>query len=209
MATICFRPPPLPPSRKSPSNNQLVWTLNTRSSFPTSSLPVPPQQRYRGKQHHHLLSSTYLSFRDPAEDEVPEEVEMADLKARNGPKRGRKVSHSNSFGREGSRDPRAVITRSHSEGNLKKIGGSHTNINRYMKVLSGSWRNLLNRERIPEVKPQGWKEQIAKSGNATGKRLAVITDRQSEIPGYISINYYNTSTGVLGTDSCDCTMRGF
>ncbi|VEN41260.1 unnamed protein product, partial [Callosobruchus maculatus] len=126
MATICFRPPPLPPSRKSPSNSQ---------------------QRYRGKQHHHLLSSTYLSFRDPAEDEVPttaEEVELADLKARNGPKRGRKVSHSNSFGREGSRDPRAVMTRSHSEGNLKKIGGGPTNINRYMKVLSGSWRNLLN-----------------------------------------------------------------
>nr|CAH7716854.1 unnamed protein product [Callosobruchus chinensis] len=130
MATICFRPPPLPPSRKSPSNNQ---------------------QRYRGKQHHHLLSSTYLSFRDPAEDEVPvtaEEVELVDLKARNGQKRARKVSHSNSFGREGARDPRAIMTRSHSEGNLKKIGGSQTNINRYMKVLSGSWRNLLNRKSL-------------------------------------------------------------
>ncbi|CAH2006255.1 unnamed protein product, partial [Acanthoscelides obtectus] len=121
MATICFRPPPLPPSRKSPN-----------------------QQRYRGKQNHQLLSSTYLSFRDPAEDEVivgSEEVELTDLKASAGLKRCRKVSHSNSFGRDDSRDPRVIMTRSHSEGNLKKIGtsGSHTNVNRYMKVLSGSW----------------------------------------------------------------------
>lgn len=36
------------------------------------------------------------------------------------------------------------MTRSHSDGNLNKKGTSTLSLNRYMKVLSGSWRNLLN-----------------------------------------------------------------
>ncbi|KAJ8963521.1 hypothetical protein NQ317_005363, partial [Molorchus minor] len=109
MATICFRPPPLPPNKKS--------SLLTNSN------------RVKNKQNHGLLSSTYLSFRDPAEDEILtcEEVELVELKkdATVAGKKCRKVSHS--------------------DGNLsKKASSSPLSINRYMKVLSGSWRNLLN-----------------------------------------------------------------
>ncbi|KAJ8943886.1 hypothetical protein NQ318_019369 [Aromia moschata] len=121
MATICFRPPPLPPAKKS-----------------ANAATAAAGNRHRAKQD--LLSSTYLSFRDPAEDEIltVEEIELTE------------VSHTNSLSRSGpGRDPKVLLSRSHSEGNLNKKGTSSSSsgglsINRYMKVLSGSWRNLLN-----------------------------------------------------------------
>ncbi|KAJ8925124.1 hypothetical protein NQ315_001306 [Exocentrus adspersus] len=125
MATICFRPPPLPPtSKKSSANGR-------------------QHQHHRSKQtqNHGLLSSTYLSFREHFEDDV-EEFDMATKKCR-------RVSHTNSLCRN-NREQKAVMTRSHSEGNLNKkmaataASTSALSINRYMKVLSGSWRNLLN-----------------------------------------------------------------
>lgn len=114
MATICFRPPPLPPNKKSQLN------IN----------------RYRKQS---LLSSTYLSFRDPAEDEViQDEIEMTNIKCK---KKCKKVAHTNSLSR--AKDAKCVLVRSHSDGNLNKEIAPMT-INRYIKVLSGSWKNLLN-----------------------------------------------------------------
>lgn len=128
MATICFRPPPLPPNKKS-SN---IFTNVGRQ---------------RAKQNHGLLSSTYLSFRDPIDDDV-EEIELANFTRDDaldgGFKRCRRVSHTNSLCR--NKDAKVVMTRSHSDGNLNKKATSTLSINRYMKVLSGSWRNLLNRK---------------------------------------------------------------
>lgn len=134
MATICFRPPPLPPNKKS---NHLMNGNN--------------RQRVLAKQNpnsHGLLSSTYLSFRDPAEDEIliADEIEMTSFKCsskNSGGKRCKKLTHTNSLSR-GSRDTKVIITRSHSDGNIDKKGLSTISLNRYMKVLSGSWRNLLN-----------------------------------------------------------------
>jgi hypothetical protein len=122
MATICFRPPPLPPNKKSQLN------IN----------------RYR-KQNNSLLSSTYLSFRDPAEDEIMsvEEIELTNFKCKSGSKKCKKVSHTNSLSR--CKDSKATMVRSHSDGNLaKKEAFAPMTINRYIKVLSGSWKNLLS-----------------------------------------------------------------
>ncbi|XP_015833615.1 caskin-2 isoform X2 [Tribolium castaneum] len=114
MATICFRPPPLPPNKKSQLN------IN----------------RYRKQS---LLSSTYLSFRDPAEDEViQDEIELTNFKCK---KKCKKVAHTNSLSR--AKDAKCAMVRSHSDGNLNKEIAPMT-INRYIKVLSGSWKNLLN-----------------------------------------------------------------
>lgn len=141
MATICFRPPPLPPSKKSTSSNG-------------SNNSATNANRNRIKQNHSLLSSTYLSFRDPAEDEIlpaPEEIELTSFKCNKNNKRCRRVSHTNSL-RRCNKEGRTTMSRSHSDGNLDKkaVSGSqsHMGINRYMKVLSGSWRNLLNRKLV-------------------------------------------------------------
>lgn len=129
MATICFRPPPLPPSKKSSP----MINGNNRQRVPAKQNP----------NSHGLLSSTYLSFRDPADED---EIEMSTFKCNSkssGGKRCKKLTHTNSLSRA-SRDIKVVITRSHSDGNIDKKGLSTISINRYMKVLSGSWRNLLN-----------------------------------------------------------------
>ncbi|XP_056634339.1 caskin-1 isoform X1 [Diorhabda sublineata] len=131
MTTICFRPPPLPPNKKSnhPSN------ANSRQT--------------RIKQNHALLSSTYLSFRDSSdEDENLNLQDIGGIKFKDalGEKKCRKLTHTNSLIRK--KDTRPVLmTRSQSDGNIDKAGLSSTSsvsINRYMKVLSGSWKNLLN-----------------------------------------------------------------
>lgn len=126
MATICFRPPPLPPNKRA---NNMNFVARNR------------------KQSHNLLSSTYLSFRDPAEDEIISEIELDNLKCKNGTnKRCRRVSHTNSLCRSSSKgDAKVVLARSHSDGNIDKKGTiAPMTINRYIKVLSGSWKNLLN-----------------------------------------------------------------
>ncbi|CAH0545872.1 unnamed protein product [Brassicogethes aeneus] len=109
MAAVCFRPPPLPPSRK-------------KGSFRGRKNPLPPQ-------NHGLLSSTYLSFRDPADDALKTSVAT--------PRRSRRLSSvSSGF------DDLATMSRSRSDGNLDR--GDRLSVNRYMRVLSGSWKNLLN-----------------------------------------------------------------
>ncbi|XP_023012415.1 CRK like proto-oncogene, adaptor protein isoform X2 [Leptinotarsa decemlineata] len=129
MSTTCFRPPPLPPSKK--------------------SAQMTNGNRQRAKQNHSLLSSTYLSFRDPADDEIlsVEEIELTSFRCKSATsgesgKRSGKLTHTSSLNRK--RGGRALLTRSHSDGNLDKAGTSGVCINRYMKVLSGSWKNLLN-----------------------------------------------------------------
>lgn len=139
MATICFRPPPLPPSKKSTH----LASGNNRQRVATK----------QNTNNHGLLSSTYLSFRDPAEDEIlngggggDREIEMTSSKCRSkssGGKRCKKLTHTNSLCRT-SRDSKVIITRSQSDGNIDTKGLSTISLNRYMKVLSGSWRNLLN-----------------------------------------------------------------
>lgn len=129
MATICFRPPPLPPNKK--------------SSFLTNG---GNRHRSVSKQNHGLLSSTYRSFRDPADDEIlnAEEIELTSLKSKSSAgKRCRKLTHTNSLCRNKD-EPKVIMTRSQSDGNIDKKGISPLSINRYMRVLSGSWRNLLN-----------------------------------------------------------------
>lgn len=130
MATICFRPPPLPPNKKSVTSAR----ANGKKGQQQHLNPSP-------------LSSTYLSFRDPSDDVlVPiESIEMSSLSTKT-TKRCRRVSHTNSLNR--GRDSKTLLTRSHSEGNLDKAGieeeAPQLSISRYMRVLSGSWKNLLN-----------------------------------------------------------------
>ncbi|XP_022920886.2 caskin-2 isoform X3 [Onthophagus taurus] len=124
MATICFGPPPLPPNKKSLINSN-GYSRNRKHS-------------------HSLLSSTYHSFRDPVEDEInivpTEEIELVELKT----KSIRKVMHANSMNR--GYDKPVCLVRSASDGNLhkKKTTPSPMTLNKYIKVLSGSWKNLLN-----------------------------------------------------------------
>ncbi|XP_060534827.1 caskin-2 isoform X2 [Cylas formicarius] len=120
MATICFRPPPIPPNKK----------------------PTAFAAKRAINNNHPSLSSTYLSFRDAFDDDI---VHVENNPAR---RRCRRVSHTNSLNR--GRDVKVPLSRSHSDGNIDKQGidedgGSHPlSISRYMRVLSGSWKNLLN-----------------------------------------------------------------
>lgn len=135
MATICFGPPPLPPNKK--------------------SLLTNGNNRHR-KHSQGFLSSTYHSFRDPAEEneivavtsDDAEIIAKANKLNGNGNKGcNRRLSHTNSLSRcKGSSTPKVSLVRSQSDGNLDKKASSFApmTINKYIKVLSGSWKNLLN-----------------------------------------------------------------
>lgn len=120
MATMCFRPPPLPPNKKS-----LLATMSTARKKQPSCQPQ--------------LSSTYLSFRDPSDDVVePSQAQR---------KRMRRISHTNSLNRGRGVAGRPGLVRCHSEGHLDQKGTDDPlpmSISRYMRALSGSWKNLLN-----------------------------------------------------------------
>lgn len=129
MATVCFGPPPLPPNKKS--------TILTNG--------------YRCRKHS-LLSSTYHSFRDPAEESDIIVVNLnsnhcADQKYQ---LNGKNQCSNNNGGANTLRrckEPVRMMIRSHSDGNLnKKERSAPMTINKYIKVLSGSWKNLLNRK---------------------------------------------------------------
>lgn len=130
MTAICFGPPPLPPNKKS-----TILSNGMRCRKP----------------NHSLLSSTYLSFRDPAEDNdievmTSKETVFSGGKYKSNPAKetGINYSHTNSLKR--SKDGKLALARCHSEGNLSKKAASTSpmTINKYIKVLSGSWKNLLN-----------------------------------------------------------------
>lgn len=128
MAATCFGPPPLPPNKK--------------SSLVSGRFRKPDQS---------FLSSTYRSFRDPAEENeivvmTVKEPDLIDLKCKPIALNNscRRVSHTNSLRRTNAK---LTLMRSHSDGNLSKkdtTGSAPMTINKYFKVLSGSWRNLLN-----------------------------------------------------------------
>lgn len=142
MAAICFGPPPLPPNKKS------LLTVNNRRK------PA--------------LSSTYQSFRDPSEEinltgysSHQEELKAIGLKLATATleldspqmtaniRKTRKLCHSNSLRREKkSGEVKLSMYRSHSEGNLSKksLIVAPVTLNKCMKVLSGSWKNLLQRK---------------------------------------------------------------
>lgn len=129
MATICFGPPPLPPNKKSCRHHR-----NTTNS---------------NNSKNNFLSSTYHSFRDPAEESEIIVMTVRDSNETSSVRdnKCRRVSHTNSLKRD--KDVKLSLVRSHSEGNLSKKndGGGMTapmTINKYIKVLSGSWKNLLN-----------------------------------------------------------------
>lgn len=128
MTTVCFGPPPLPPNKKS--------TILTNG--------------YRCRKHS-LLSSTYHSFRDPAEESDIIVVNLnsnpyADQKYQlNGKRQCSNSGGANTLSR--CKEPVRMMIRSHSDGNLnKKERSAPMTINKYIKVLSGSWKNLLNRK---------------------------------------------------------------
>lgn len=152
MAAICFGPPPLPPNKKS-----LLATVNG----------------HRTRKTHLALSSTYHSFRDPCDElnlggssppnyrdelkaigyklanaSIHDHEDVESLKQTQTPPKTRmKVSHSNSLRRE-KKNVKLSLARSHSEGNLsrKSLSMAPTTINKCIKVLSGSWKNLLQRK---------------------------------------------------------------
>lgn len=127
MAAICFGPPPLPPNKKS-----TLLSNGMRCRKPAQS----------------LLSSTYRSFRDPAEDNDIEvmtfkETSFSEGKCAPNATKEKRLSNTNSLNR--NKDGKLLLARSHSEGNLsKKTANAPMTINKYIKVLSGSWKNLLN-----------------------------------------------------------------
>lgn len=105
MAAVCFGPPPLPPNKKSNFGHRC--------------------------RKHSFLSSTYRSFRDPAEEN---DIILNTFVA--GDKKNAEY-----------KEPRRLLSRSYSDGNLaKKEKTAPMTINKYIKVLSGSWKNLLNRK---------------------------------------------------------------
>lgn len=136
MTAICFGPPPLPPNKKS------LGTFNRSRKH----LNYSPS----------LLSSTYLSFPDPAEENeivsfTTEEIELTDRykdTAKVEKQRGKKLTHTNSLSRY--KNPKVNLIRSQSDGNLNKTNKRDDmqpmTINKYVKMLSGSWKNLLNRK---------------------------------------------------------------
>lgn len=132
MAMICYGPPPLPPNKKS----LLTFSNNRHNKYKQT-----------------LLSSTYHSFRDPLEENEIVAVTCEDIDFMNGSKPNggivnngstRRLVHTNSLSRcKGA--PKVSLVRSHSDGNLDKKGlFAPVTINKYIKVLSGSWKNLLN-----------------------------------------------------------------
>lgn len=140
MAAICFGPPPLPPNKKSLLNNN-----NHRLRKP--------------------LSSTYHSFRDPSEEITftshQDELKAIGLKLATATleldtphydtaniRKTRKLCHSNSLRREKKTDVKLSLYRSQSDGNLNKKNFivAPVTLNKCMKVLSGSWKNLLQRK---------------------------------------------------------------
>ncbi|XP_068084564.1 caskin-2 isoform X2 [Anabrus simplex] len=162
MMATCFGPPPLPPNKKSllgTSDGQ----CNTR---------LKKQQQMNSRKHREL-SSTYLSFKEPAEDEIivvaSEDLEVEFITSKASSRRGlmtnslsRKVAMSAST----KTIPLSLLSRSHSDSNLsqRRRGSSSRSfttatgtLNRCLRALGSSWKNLLHlggMSRPPKPAPQ-------------------------------------------------------
>ncbi|XP_046659983.1 uncharacterized protein LOC124353947 isoform X2 [Homalodisca vitripennis] len=153
MATTCFGPPPLPPSNK----KRVVVTIE-----PTPS-KKPSKKEKRVASVEPQMSSTYRSFRDPVEEDeiivlASEDLEVKPIQEKEKEKRKKKLSSSkyntNSLTRPLSAS-KLTLSRSHSEGNLAILADDHPvhdlslpplgsgALNKCLKVLSGSWKNLF------------------------------------------------------------------
>jgi hypothetical protein len=145
MAT-CFGPPPLPPKRTSSEARRQSLNRKNRS-----------------------MTSTYRSFRDPSEEDeiivvASEDLEVASITGRTYSKQYSFSSVTNSLSRKSSAAtsmiPLSLLSRSHSDGNLANctrqgrssssgFGNLNTasgTLNRCLRALGSSWKNLLQCE---------------------------------------------------------------
>jgi len=147
MAT-CFGPPPLPPKRPSSEARRQSLSRKNRN-----------------------LTSTYRSFRDPSEEDeiiviASEDLEVASYTDRNYSRQYSFNSMTNSLSRKSNASssviPLFLLSRSHSDGNLANCtrrGGSGSSssgsgnfnaasgtLNRCLRALGSSWKNLLQCE---------------------------------------------------------------
>lgn len=163
MATTCFGPPPLPPAQSSSASkkSKVIVTIESQPSNKTSKnnskkkiMNVLPQ-----------MSSTYRSFRDPVEEDEIIVIASEDV-LETKPIQEKKHKHKNSskYNTNSLTRPlsasKMTLARSHSEGNLAvatavgtaavheehnmslpPIGASA--LNKCLRVLSGSWKNLF------------------------------------------------------------------
>ena len=142
----CFGPPPLPPKRS--SSDARRQSLNRRNRS---------------------LTSTYRSFRDPSEEDeiivvASEDLEVASLTGRSYSKQHSCSSVTSSLRRKNnvasSMIPLSLVSRSHSDGNLTNctrrrapsssgsanFGAGSGTLNRCLRALGSSWKNLLQCE---------------------------------------------------------------
>jgi len=134
----CFGPlllPPRPPPARNnatpnaPNHSQNNNRLARRRSSSTCRPPLPPALPA-------TLSSTYLSFDD--------EVEFEEIIPKSPPVSFYETQPQRSF---------TLLHRSHSEGNLRNLGTGlpvQRTFNKYIRALSGSWKNLLQGLNKPE-----------------------------------------------------------
>jgi hypothetical protein len=144
MAT-CFGPPPLP--RKRPPGEARRQTLNRKNR---------------------AMTSTYRSFRDAAEEDeiivvATEDLEVASVTNKTYSRQHSLSSVTNSLSRKGVSGPMiplSLLSRSHSDGNLANctrrgahpssgsgnFGAASGTLNRCLRALGSSWRNLLQCE---------------------------------------------------------------
>jgi len=142
----CFGPPPLPPKRSSSDAGRQSLNRRNRS-----------------------LTSTYRSFRDPSEEDeiivvASEDLEVASLTGRTYSKQHSGSSVTCSLSRKhnasSSMVPLSLVSRSHSDGNLTNctrrraptssgsanFGAASGTLNRCLRALGSSWKNLLQCE---------------------------------------------------------------
>lgn len=168
MATTCFGPPPLPPAQSASKKSKVIVTIESQPSNKTSKnnskkkiMNVLPQ-----------MSSTYRSFRDPVEEDeiiVIASEDMLETKPIQEKKHKHKNGSSSKYNTNSLTRPlsasKMTLARSHSEGNLAvaavgtagvqeehnmslpPIGASA--LNKCLRVLSGSWKNLFQCKYLP------------------------------------------------------------
>lgn len=112
--------------------------------------PLPPGKRFLQRSSK-KLSSTYLSFRDPAIEswipmvqEIPRYAMIKPLPSRPKSRASYSTHHERDFSL-----PRTNLFRSQSDGNLfakKSHNVTLTPLDKCIKVIYGSWKNLMQRK---------------------------------------------------------------
>lgn len=117
--------------------------------------PLPPGKRYLQRSSK-KLSSTYHSFRDPAvEAWIPGTVQYVGTNTRD--KFNQPAKKNNGYlinGLNGKKNGGFNLVRSRSEGNLTRSKNDDSNnyssspLDKCIKAIYGSWRNLMQRKFI-------------------------------------------------------------